>query len=93
MRDEAKRLAKKVAIVHAAAISRVSVIWNMRAEDADSVQAVNLRGAFLLSHHSIRLLRQGACGRIVLIRFIYGFRGKFSTSLKQEGNSHEALHI
>jgi NAD(P)-dependent dehydrogenase (short-subunit alcohol dehydrogenase family) len=93
MKDEAKELAKKVAILHAAAISRVSVIWKMRAEDWDCVLAVNHRGAFLLSHHSIRLLRQGACGRIVLIGSINGSCGKFGTSLKQEGNSHEALHI
>ena len=93
MKDEAKRLAKKVAIVHAAAISRVSVIWKTPAEDWDFVQAVNLRGAFLHSHHFIPLLRQGAGGRIVLIRSIRGSRGKFSTSLKQEGNFHEALHI
>lgn len=93
MQDEAKGLAKKVAILHAAAISRVSVIWRTRVEDGDSVQAVNLRGAFLHSHHSIPLLRQGARGRIVLIGSINGSCGKFGTSLKQEGNSHEALHI
>jgi NAD(P)-dependent dehydrogenase (short-subunit alcohol dehydrogenase family) len=93
MKDEAKGLAKKVAIVHAAGISRDSVIRKMRAEDWDCVQAVNHRGAFLHSHHSIPLLRQGARGRIVLIGSINGSCGKFGTSLKQEGNSHEALHI
>lgn len=67
-------------VVHAAGISRDSVIWKMRAEDWDSVQAVNLRGAFLLLHHSIPLLRQSAGGRIVLIGSINGSRGKFGTS-------------
>lgn len=67
-------------VVHAAGISRDSVIWKMRAEDWDSVQAVNLRGAFLLLHHSIPLLRQGAGGRIVLMGSINGSRGKFGTS-------------
>jgi 3-oxoacyl-[acyl-carrier protein] reductase len=67
-------------VVHAAGISRDSVIWKMSAEDWDSVQAVNLRGAFLLLLHSIPLLRQGAGGRIVLIGSINGSRGKFGTS-------------
>jgi 3-oxoacyl-[acyl-carrier protein] reductase len=67
-------------VVHAAGISRGSVIWKMSAEDWDSVQAVNLRGAFLLLLHSIPLLRQGAGGRIVLIGSINGSRGKFGTS-------------
>lgn len=67
-------------VVHAAGISRDSVIWKMPAEDWDSVQAVNLRGAFLLIRHAIPLLRKGHCGRIVLIGSINGSRGKFGTA-------------
>lgn len=67
-------------VVHAAGISRDSVIWKMSAEDWDSVQAVNLRGAFLFLQHSIPLLRHGPGGRIVLIGSINGSRGKFGTS-------------
>jgi 3-oxoacyl-[acyl-carrier protein] reductase len=67
-------------VVHAAGISRDSVVWKMSAEDWDSVQAVNLRGAFLLLLHSIPLLRHGPSGRIVLIGSINGSRGKFGTS-------------
>ena len=67
-------------VVHAAGISHDSVIWKMSAEDWDSVQAVNLRGAFLLLRHSIPLLRRGPGGRIVLIGSINGSRGKFGTS-------------
>lgn len=67
-------------VVHAAGISRDSVIWKMSAEDWDSVQAVNLRGAFLLLRHSIPLLRRGSGGRIVLIGSINGSRGKFGTT-------------
>jgi 3-oxoacyl-[acyl-carrier protein] reductase len=67
-------------VVHAAGISRDSVIWKMGAEDWDSVQAVNLRGAFLLLGHSIPLLRHGPSGRIVLLGSINGSRGKFGTS-------------
>lgn len=67
-------------VVHAAGISRDSVIWKMSADDWDSVQAVNLRGAFLLLRHSIPLLRHGPGGRVVLIGSINGSRGKFGTS-------------
>ncbi len=67
-------------VVHAAGASRDSVIWKMSAEDWDSVQAVNLRGAFLLLRHSIPLLRPCPGGRIVLIGSINGSRGKFGTS-------------
>lgn len=67
-------------IVHAAGISRDAVIWKMSAEDWDSVQSVNLRGAFLLLHHSIPHLRRAKGGRIVLIGSINGSRGKFGTS-------------
>jgi 3-oxoacyl-[acyl-carrier protein] reductase len=67
-------------VVHAAGISRDSVVWKMSAEDWDSVQAVNLRGAFLLLRQSIPLLRHGPGGRVVLIGSINGSRGKFGTS-------------
>lgn len=67
-------------VVHAAGISRDSVIWKMTAQDWDCVQAVNLRGAFLLIRHAIPLLRKGQGGRIVLIGSINGSRGKFGTS-------------
>jgi 3-oxoacyl-[acyl-carrier protein] reductase len=67
-------------VVHAAGVSRDSVIWKMRTEDWDSVQAVNLRGAFLLLRNSIPMLRHGPGGRIVLIGSINGSRGKFGTS-------------
>jgi len=67
-------------VVHAAGISHDSVIWKMSTEEWDSVQAVNLRGAFLLLRHSIPLLRRGPGGRIVLIGSINGSRGKFGTS-------------
>jgi 3-oxoacyl-[acyl-carrier protein] reductase len=67
-------------VVHAAGVSHDSVLWKMSAEDWDSVQAVNLRGAFLLLRYAIPLLRHGSGGRIVLIGSINGSRGKFGTS-------------
>jgi NAD(P)-dependent dehydrogenase (short-subunit alcohol dehydrogenase family) len=67
-------------IIHAAGVSRDSVIWKMPVEEWDFVQAVNLRGAFLLLRHAIPVLRRGTGGRIVLIGSINGSRGKFGTS-------------
>lgn len=67
-------------VVHAAGISRDAVVWKTSAEDWDAVQAVNLRGAFLLLRHSIPIMRRAQSGRIVLIGSINGSRGKFGTS-------------
>lgn len=67
-------------VVHAAGVSRDAVAWKMSVEDWDFVNAVNLRGAFLLLRHAIPLLRRGGGGRIVLIGSINGSRGKFGTS-------------
>jgi 3-oxoacyl-[acyl-carrier protein] reductase len=67
-------------VVHAAGISREAVVWKLTVEDWDRIQAVNLRGAFLLLRHTIPLMRQGLGGRVVLIGSINGSRGKFGTS-------------
>jgi 3-oxoacyl-[acyl-carrier protein] reductase len=75
-----RKLGRLDLVIHAAGISRDAVIWKMNPADWDAVQAVNLRGAFLLLHHSIPLLRQGPGGRIVLIGSINGSRGKLGTS-------------
>jgi len=66
-------------VIHAAGISRDAVVWKLAVEDWDRIQAVNLRGAFLLLRHTIPLMRQ-AGGRVVLIGSINGSRGKFGTS-------------
>lgn len=65
--------------VHAAGISRDAVVWKLSAGDWDAVQSVNLRGAFLLLHHAIPLMRKNKSGRAVLIGSINGSRGKFGT--------------
>jgi len=66
--------------IHAAGVSREGVVWKLSVEDWDFIQAVNLRGAFLLLRHAIPVLRRGAGGRVVLIGSINGSRGKFGTS-------------
>jgi len=67
-------------IVHAAGVSKDAVVWKVTAEEWDFVQAVNLRGAFLLLRHGVPLMRRGPGGRIVLIGSINGSRGKFGAS-------------
>ncbi len=67
-------------VVHAAGVSFDAVVWKMPVEQWDAVQAINLRGAFLLLRHAIPILRRAGGGRIVLIGSINGSRGKFGTS-------------
>lgn len=64
-------------VVHAAGVTRDAVLWKLPVSEWDLVQAVNLRGAFLLLRHAIPLMRRGPGGRIVLIGSINGSRGKF----------------
>jgi NAD(P)-dependent dehydrogenase (short-subunit alcohol dehydrogenase family) len=66
--------------VHAAGISRDAVVWKLALEDWDIVQAVNVRGAFLLIRHTLPFMRQRSAGRVVLIGSINGSRGKFGTA-------------
>ena len=66
--------------VHGAGVSRDAVVWKLAVDDWDFVQAVNLRGAFLLIRHTVPLMRARAGGRIVLIGSINGSRGKFGTA-------------
>ncbi len=66
--------------IHAAGVSREGVVWKLSIEDWDFIQAVNLRGAFLLLRHTIPVMRRGSGGRVVLIGSINGSRGKFGTS-------------
>ncbi len=75
-----RRFGRLDIVVHAAGVSRDAVVWKLTAEDWDFVQAVNLRGAFLLMRHAVPLLRRAQGGRIVLIGSINGSRGKFGTS-------------
>jgi NAD(P)-dependent dehydrogenase (short-subunit alcohol dehydrogenase family) len=67
-------------LVHAAGVSIDAVVWKLPVAEWDRVQAVNLRGAFLLLHHGVPMLRRAGGGRVVLIGSINGSRGKFGTS-------------
>jgi NAD(P)-dependent dehydrogenase (short-subunit alcohol dehydrogenase family) len=67
-------------LVHAAGVSIDAVVWKLPVAEWDRIQAVNLRGAFLLLHHGIPMLRRAGGGRVVLIGSINGSRGKFGTS-------------
>jgi len=61
-------------------VSRDAVVWKLTVDDWDLIQAVNLRGAFLLLRHAVPVMRNGGSGRVVLIGSINGSRGKFGTS-------------
>ena len=65
--------------VHAAGIARDAVVWKLSVDDWDTVQQVNLRGAFLLIRHVVPKMRSHG-GRIVLIGSINGSRGKVGTA-------------
>ena len=60
-------------VIHAAGVTRDAVLWKLSVDDWDLVQAVNLRGAFLLLRHAVPALRRGKGGRIVLIGSIQRF--------------------
>lgn len=66
--------------IHAAGVSRDAVVWKLAVDDWDLIQAVNLRGAFLLLRHAVPVMRKSSGGRVVLIGSINGSRGKFGTS-------------
>jgi len=67
-------------LVHAAGVSRDSVLWKLKADEWDLVHSVNLRGAFLAMRSSIPMMREAGGGRIVLVGSINGSRGKFGLS-------------
>lgn len=67
-------------LVHAAGVSRDSVLWKLKSDEWDLVQAVNLRGAFLAMRSAIPMMREAGGGRIVLVGSINGSRGKFGLS-------------
>jgi acetoacetyl-CoA reductase/3-oxoacyl-[acyl-carrier protein] reductase len=67
-------------LVHAAGVSRDAVLWKLKSEEWDLVQAVNLRGAFLAMRSAIPMMRDAGGGRIVLVGSINGSRGKFGLS-------------
>ena len=78
--DVEQRAGRVDLLIHAAGISADHVVWKLPVEEWDRVQAVNLRGAFLLLHHGIPALRRAGGGRVVLIGSINGSRGKAGTS-------------
>jgi 3-oxoacyl-[acyl-carrier protein] reductase len=78
---DVERLAGRIDIVvYAAGVSHEGVVWKLTVEEWDRIHAVNLRGAFLVLHEAIPILRRGDGGSIVLIGSINGSRGKRGTA-------------
>lgn len=67
-------------IVHAAGITRDSVLWKLDDADWSRVLAVNLDSAFHLVKAAVPHLRAGGGGSIVLVASVNGQRGKFGQS-------------
>lgn len=68
-------------VVHCAALPQGEVVWKLAAAEWDRILRVNLRGAFLLAHHAIPLMRRGGTGgRIVLVGSVSGSAGRFGQS-------------
>jgi NAD(P)-dependent dehydrogenase (short-subunit alcohol dehydrogenase family) len=64
-------------LVHAAGITRDSVLWKMADDAWSDVLRVNLDSAFHLVRAAAPKMREGGGGSIVLIASINGERGKF----------------
>ena len=62
------------------------MVWKMTAEDWDFVQAVNLRGAFLLIRNTSPEMRKRSGGRIVLIGSINGRHCHIACLLAKQQN-------
>jgi 3-oxoacyl-[acyl-carrier protein] reductase len=75
-----KRAGRLDIVVHAAGVSRESVVWKLSSDDWNMIHEVNLRGAFFMIKHAIPVMRLWNGGRIVLVGSINGSRGKFGTS-------------
>ena len=67
-------------VVHAAGITRDSVLWKMEDDAWSEVLAVNLDSAFYLLKAATPLLRKAGSGSVVLISSINGQRGRFGQS-------------
>jgi NAD(P)-dependent dehydrogenase (short-subunit alcohol dehydrogenase family) len=59
VREMDRRFGRLDIVVHAAGVSRDAVVWKLTAEDWDFMQAVNLRGAFLLIRHAVNAIEPG----------------------------------
>jgi len=63
------------AVVHNAAVTRDRPLITMSVEEWDEVQRVNLRGAFLLTKHALRLMMRRRSGRLVYLSSISAVAG------------------
>jgi len=74
-------------LVNNAGIIRDNMIWNMSADDFDSVLNVNLRGTWLMCRGAAKVMRQQKSGRIINItsRAWLGNRGQSNYSASKAG--------
>lgn len=68
------------AVVHNAAITRDGPLVSMSVADWDEVQRVNLRGAFLMTKHALRLMIRRKSGRMIYLSSVSATMGNASQS-------------
>jgi 3-oxoacyl-[acyl-carrier protein] reductase len=76
------------AVIHNAAIARDMPLVTMSADDWDQVQRTNLRGAFLITKHALRLMMRARYGRLVYLSSlaaVIGNQGQASYAASKAG--------
>lgn len=67
-------------VVHNAGVSRNGMSWKLDQSDWDETIAVNLTGPFLVSKHTIPIMREQAFGRIIFMSSVVAQTGFIGTS-------------
>jgi 3-oxoacyl-[acyl-carrier protein] reductase len=75
IRDAAEELGRLDAVVHNAGITRDQLLVRMTIDEWDEVQRVNLRGAFLVTKHSLKLMMRRRYGRVVYLSSLAAVMG------------------
>lgn len=73
--DAARRRGRLDALIHNAGISRDRPLIQMPAEDWDEVVRVNLRGAFLMTKHALRVMIRRRYGRLIYVSSLSAVMG------------------
>ncbi|NJP68749.1 SDR family oxidoreductase [Streptomyces spiramenti] len=71
----ARKLGRLDAVVHNAGIARDEALVRMPAEDWDLVHRTNVRGAFLVTKHALRLMMRRRTGRMVYVSSVVAHTG------------------
>ena len=73
--ERARALGRLDALVHNASITRDRPLINMTPEEWDEVMRVNLRGAFLVTKHAVRVMMRARYGRLIYVSSVAAVMG------------------